>query len=95
VAEQERPEVAIMGRDQFLETIAAFVACWKPVTAALGLGATAGRRPRGMCPLCGRDVALRRGGELYVHRRPDWPDRFCQGSGHTIADRAREVLDDR
>lgn len=47
------------------------------------------RLPRATCPSCGRDVALRRGGELREHvRDPNdelAPGVKCPGSGHTIA----------
>lgn len=44
---------------------------------------TSDRLPRGVCPVCGRDVTLRRGGQLREHR-PDGP--LCAGSGLTIAE---------
>lgn len=39
--------------------------------------------PRGECPMCGRDVALRRGGEYREHRKPEGG--ICEASGLTAA----------
>lgn len=39
------------------------------------------RLPRGDCPMCGRDVALRRRGEFREHRKPEGG--LCPASGLT------------
>lgn len=46
--------------------------------------------PRGRCPLCGKDVAVRVGGELREHRSGQGePSELCDGSGLTL-EAARE-----
>jgi hypothetical protein len=51
----------------------------------IGTAAAEARRlPRGQCPRCGRDVALRRGGELREHNTGDrigGVATYCIGSG--------------
>ena len=42
------------------------------------------RLPRAACPECGRDVALRVGGELREHR--DESGQKCPAQGYTIAE---------
>ena len=39
--------------------------------------------PRARCPKCGRDVALRKGGELRGHRGLRI-GQFCLASGYTV-----------
>lgn len=39
---------------------------------------------RGRCPVCGRDVAIRRGGEVREHVPPS-DTRKCKGSGKKAA----------
>lgn len=50
------------------------------------------KKPRGICPVCKRDVALRENGELRDHQgrstRLDTPGRpwaFCHGSGSVVS----------
>lgn len=53
-------------------------------------------RPRGVCPLCTRSVALKSDGTLWVHQSleldPNQPrvHRHCHGTGHTIESLAHE-----
>ena len=44
----------------------------------------ADRLPRGKCPVCGGDVALRKGGLVREHFG-DAPQRVCPGSGQPAA----------
>jgi hypothetical protein len=40
--------------------------------------------PRAGCPVCGKDVALRRGGQLREHRMFGAASPLCPGSGNNI-----------
>jgi hypothetical protein len=52
-----------------------------------------GALPRAICPLCGRNVALRRGGELREHWRLPAPlaSMHCPAQGKTLEE-ARELV---
>lgn len=41
------------------------------------------RLPRAICPVCGRGVALRRGGQLREHPAVQGARGLCPGSGKT------------
>jgi len=47
-----------------------------------------GSLPRGRCPVCIRDVALRKGGLLRQHTMVPSGKRQCRGSGRAPSDRA-------
>jgi hypothetical protein len=47
--------------------------------------------PRALCPICGRDVALRRGGELRLH--PLLNGDRCPGAGLTVLEAAMARAD--
>lgn len=40
-----------------------------------------GKQPRGTCPVCGRDVALKTGGVLREHSSRAERGDVCEGSG--------------
>lgn len=51
------------------------------------------RSPRGRCPACGKDVALRRGGWVREHAPADGNNAsVCPGSG-SLPDRGGELFD--
>lgn len=52
------------------------------------------RLPRGRCPECGRDVALRRGGELREHTVRGRGTPMCAASGFTPAEIERRQAGD-
>ena len=44
------------------------------------------RLPRGICPVCGRDVALRNGGLIREHAAEPGTAAVCAGTGTAAAD---------
>jgi hypothetical protein len=47
--------------------------------------------PRAVCPTCGQEVALRRGGELREHR-PEGT--LCPASGYTVEQVEQKINDE-